>query len=68
MSNDIMTSDYLTCKTIGVQRGVSKNVADGCRLPAGLACSQGVEGLAMVGPNDTLGSPFSPLATCHFPM
>jgi hypothetical protein len=60
----------------GVWRGVSKGVEDGCKplalwvgyLSNGqkavseVARMQGVEGLGMVGPRDTLGSPWPPFA------
>jgi hypothetical protein len=61
---------------IGVQRGVSKGVEDGRRPPAlwaghrsnsckavsGAVRPQGVEGLSMAGPCETLRSPWPPLA------
>jgi hypothetical protein len=60
-------------RIIGVQRGVSKGVEDGRKLPTlwvghpgnGRFRSgppQGVEGLGMASPAKTLGSPRSPLA------
>jgi hypothetical protein len=72
------SGDFLFLSMVGIFRpvrcGVSKGVEDGHRLPAlwvghsgkgckavlGVACSQGVEGL---GPGETLGSPWLPLAT-----
>jgi hypothetical protein len=61
---------------IGVRSGVSKGVEDGRRLLAwsaghpwngsnaisGVACPQGIDGLGMANPGETLGSPWPPLA------
>jgi hypothetical protein len=73
---EIFRSAGLTRKTIGVRRWVSERVEDGCRPPtlwAGyprngskaileLARPQGIEGSGMAGPDETLGSPWPPLA------
>jgi hypothetical protein len=61
------------CRPLG--HGVSKGVEDGCLPPAlqeghprngckpvlGVAHPQGIEGLGMVGPGETLGNPWLPL-------
>jgi hypothetical protein len=56
---------------IGVRRRVSKGVEDGRKPPAlgkgrkavsGVARLQGLEGLGIAGPSDTLGSPWPTLA------
>jgi hypothetical protein len=53
----------------GVWHGVSKGVEvclwtgdPSCKAVSRVACSQGVEGLGMAGPSDTLGSPWPPLS------
>jgi hypothetical protein len=53
--------------SICVQRRLSKRVEDSRRPPAlravsGVARPQGVEGSGTVGPGETLGSPWPPLA------
>jgi hypothetical protein len=67
---------------IGVRRGVSKGVEDSHRPSAlwashsrngheaicGVARSQGVKGLGMAGPGETLGSPWPVATPCHTPM
>jgi hypothetical protein len=71
-----MATWHKSMASIDVRRGVSKKEEeDGCRLPvlwvghprnglkvvSGLACLQGVEGLGMAGPGETLESPSPPL-------
>jgi hypothetical protein len=49
-------------ETRGVRRGVSNGVEDSCEAVSGVACPQGAEGLGMVGPGETLRSPWPPPA------
>jgi hypothetical protein len=70
----ILTIDFMMLVSIHINPGpygtctaVSKRVKDGQRPPAlqavsGVARLQGVEGLVMTGPGETLGSPWIPLA------
>jgi hypothetical protein len=44
-----------------VRRGVSKGEEDGCKAVWGVARPQGVYGLGMAGPYETLGRPWIPL-------
>jgi hypothetical protein len=56
---------------IGVRRGVSKGVENGCRLPnlrAGWPALQNIDGYGMAVPGETLGIPWPPLALHPFGM
>jgi hypothetical protein len=49
---------------IGTWREVSKGEEDSHKAVSGVACLQGIEGYGMAGQDETLGSPWPPLAIC----
>jgi hypothetical protein len=53
-----LSDEIMYVFSLGVRRGVSKGVEDDLTAISGVARPQGVEGLVIEGPGETLGSPW----------